>query len=174
VVVEPGLVVGELVVGQDAGGGPSVFLAGPPVVRAVHRGGLAVAEDVDHALRLAFFRDSVDVSIAAGLRRALGIAAGLNKDIDVDAVIALWTDSPVRTDVAADFRDSRQLPTGGSPQIFWPDGSTTRNPGDDGPLLARRPDEDQLSRPGRARTAATQVCRATAAAPLKSPWPGSQ
>jgi hypothetical protein len=35
VVVEPGLVVGELVVGQDAGGGPAVFLAGPLVVGAV-------------------------------------------------------------------------------------------------------------------------------------------
>ena len=32
VVVEPGLVVGELVVGQDAGGGLAVFLAGPLVV----------------------------------------------------------------------------------------------------------------------------------------------
>jgi hypothetical protein len=129
VVVEPGLVVGELVVGQDAGGGPSVFLAGPPVVRAVHRGGLAVAEDVDHALRLAFFRDSVDVSIAAGLRRALGIAAGLNKDIDVDAVIALWTDSPVRTDVAADFRDSRQLPTGEARRSSGPTAAPPVTPG---------------------------------------------
>jgi hypothetical protein len=38
VVVEPGLVVGELVVGQDAGGGFPVFLAGPLVVGAVQAG----------------------------------------------------------------------------------------------------------------------------------------
>src|SRR5258708_782008 len=35
VVVEPGAVVGELVVGEDAGGGLAVFLAGPLVVGAV-------------------------------------------------------------------------------------------------------------------------------------------
>ena len=38
VVVEPGAVVGELVVGQDAGGGLAVFLAGPLVVGAVQPG----------------------------------------------------------------------------------------------------------------------------------------
>ncbi len=109
---------------------PSTFLPAFELVAAARRShGLAVAEEVDYALRLAFFRDSVDVSIAAGLRQALGIAAGLNKDIDVDVVIASWTDSPVRADVAADFRDSRHLPIQGSPQIFWPDGSTTHNPG---------------------------------------------
>ena len=80
-------------------------------------------------LRLAFFRDSVDVSIAAGLRRALGIAVSLNGGIDVEAVMRTWTDSHVRGDVATDFRHSRQLPIQGSPQIFWPDGSTTHNPG---------------------------------------------
>lgn len=109
---------------------PSTFLPAFELVAAARRcHGPAVAEDVDYALRLAFFRDSVDVSIAAGLRLALGIAAGLNKNIDVDAVIAVWTNSPVRADVAADFRDSQQLPIQGSPQIFWPDGSTTHNPG---------------------------------------------
>jgi hypothetical protein len=34
-----------------------------------------------------------------------------------------------RDDVAADFRHSRRLPIQGSPQIFWPDGSTAHNPG---------------------------------------------
>src|SRR6266567_1873915 len=34
VVVEPGAVVGELLLGQDAGGGLAVFLAGPLVVGA--------------------------------------------------------------------------------------------------------------------------------------------
>ena len=38
VVVEPGAVVGELVIGQDAGGGLAVFLAGPLVVGAVRPG----------------------------------------------------------------------------------------------------------------------------------------
>src|SRR6185369_7865561 len=43
VVVEPGAVVGKLVVGQDPGGGPAVFLAGPLVVRAVALRGVGVA-----------------------------------------------------------------------------------------------------------------------------------
>src|SRR5580692_10818866 len=46
VVVEPGLVVGELVVGQDAGGGPAVFLAGPLVVGAVEAGRVGPAAAV--------------------------------------------------------------------------------------------------------------------------------
>jgi predicted DsbA family dithiol-disulfide isomerase len=109
---------------------PSTFLPAFELVAAARRcHGIAVAEDVDYALRLAFFRDSVDVSIAAGLHRALELAATLNDALDMDAVIETWTQEPVRADAAADFRQSRQLPIQGSPQIFWPDGSTTHNPG---------------------------------------------
>src|SRR6266571_227937 len=43
VVAEPGAVVGELVIGQDAGGGLPVFLAGPLVVGAVQLRGVGVA-----------------------------------------------------------------------------------------------------------------------------------
>src|SRR5208283_1256714 len=43
VVVEPGAVVGELVVGQDAGGGLAVFFAGPLVVGTVPLRGVGVA-----------------------------------------------------------------------------------------------------------------------------------
>jgi hypothetical protein len=46
VIVEPGAVVGELVVGQDAGGGLAVFLAGPLVVGAVEAGRVGVAAAV--------------------------------------------------------------------------------------------------------------------------------
>ncbi len=40
-VVEPGLVVSDLVVGQDPGDGLAVYLAGPLVVGAVQEGGSA-------------------------------------------------------------------------------------------------------------------------------------
>src|SRR6516165_10584871 len=43
VVVEPGAVVGELLVGEDAGGGLAVLLAGPLVVGAVQLRGVGVA-----------------------------------------------------------------------------------------------------------------------------------
>src|SRR6266487_889220 len=46
VVVEPGAVVGELLLGQDAGGGLAVFLAGPLVVGAVQAGRVGVAAAV--------------------------------------------------------------------------------------------------------------------------------
>ena len=40
-----------------------------------------------------------------------------------------WTSSNPRADVHDDFTRSASLPIQGSPQIFWPDGSTTHNPG---------------------------------------------
>jgi hypothetical protein len=54
---------------------PSTFLPAFELVAAADRiGGAELAEHVDYALRLAFFRDSVDVSIEAGLRRSLDVA----------------------------------------------------------------------------------------------------
>src|SRR5690349_15159509 len=46
VVVEPGAVVGELIIRQDPGGGPAVLLAGPLVVGAVQPGRVGVAAAV--------------------------------------------------------------------------------------------------------------------------------
>jgi predicted DsbA family dithiol-disulfide isomerase len=109
---------------------PSTFLPAFELVAAARRvHGARAAEDVDFALRLAFFRDSIDVSIQAGLRAALGSAAATNCDIDQDAVLDVWWHSNPRDDVAKDFAESEKLPIDGSPQIFWPDGSTTHNPG---------------------------------------------
>jgi hypothetical protein len=86
------------------------------------------AEEVDYALRLAFFRDSVDVSIAAGLYRALELAAGTTA-LNPEAVMDLWRESNVRSDVAADYRESGRVAIQGSPQVMWPDGSSDHNPG---------------------------------------------
>jgi len=109
---------------------PSTFLPAFELVAAARRvHGLRVAEDVDYALRLAFFRDGVDVSIRAGLLDALTIARELNAQADPDQILEAWLHSNTRADVAADFRISETLPIQGSPQIFWPDGTTTHNPG---------------------------------------------
>jgi predicted DsbA family dithiol-disulfide isomerase len=109
---------------------PSTFLPAFELVAAARRThGARAAEDVDYALRLAFFRDGVDVSIQAGLRQALAIAHDLDPGIDPERVLDTWTGTPVRADVADDYRTSLTLPIQGSPQIFWPDGSTTHNPG---------------------------------------------
>ena len=109
---------------------PSAFLPAFELAAAARRcQGPAIAEDVDYAIRLAFFRDSVDVSVAAGLRHALEIAASLDGEVNAEAIMDTWTNFPVRADVMADFLEGQQLPIQGSPQIFWPDGSTTHNPG---------------------------------------------
>jgi predicted DsbA family dithiol-disulfide isomerase len=109
---------------------PSSFLGAFELVAAARRvGGQRAAEDLDYALRLAFFRYGVDVSIRAGLERALKIATKFAAGLDADAVLHTWAVEPVRADVLADFDRSKDLPIDGSPQIFWPDGTTTHNPG---------------------------------------------
>jgi predicted DsbA family dithiol-disulfide isomerase len=109
---------------------PSTFLPAFELVsaaREVHD--LRAAEDVDYALRLAFFRDSVDVSIEAGLRETLSTAATFNGSLDPAQIMDTWLRSNPRSDVADDYEISKTLDIQGSPQIFWPDGTTTHNPG---------------------------------------------
>jgi hypothetical protein len=109
---------------------PSTFLPAFELVAAtrdVHS--LRAAEDVDYALRLAFLRDSVDVSIESGLSEALSIASTFNGSLDPQQIIDRWLRSNPRASVARDYEISKTLDIQGSPQIFWPDGSTTHNPG---------------------------------------------
>lgn len=114
----------------DAASWPSTFLPAYELVAAARRvGGETWAEEVDFAVRLAFFRDSVDVSIEAGLREALRLATQTAPEIDVSAVLEVWRRQNVRADVHADYERSRTLPIQGSPHIFWPDGTNVHNPG---------------------------------------------
>ena len=109
---------------------PSSFLPAFELVAAAREiAGARAAEDVDYALRMAFFRDSVDVSIRAGLERALALAGELGADVDPSAVLSCWDGGAVRAQVRRDYEHSRTLPIQGSPQVFWPDGETTHNPG---------------------------------------------
>lgn len=108
-----------------AGSWPSTFLPAFELVAAARRvGGLRAAEDVDHALRRRFFRHGADVSQRGELRRAAEDAG-----VDADLVLHVWQTQPVRADVVADFERAQALSIQGSPQIFWPDGSTVHNPG---------------------------------------------
>jgi 2-hydroxychromene-2-carboxylate isomerase len=109
---------------------PSTFLPAFELVAAAARvGGVELAEHVDYALRVAFFRDSVDVSIEAGLRRSLDIALLDRPDHDGRAVMAAWRTMNVRSDVVRHFAESRDVAIQGSPQIVWPDGTSVHNPG---------------------------------------------
>lgn len=109
---------------------PSTFLPAFELVAAARRvHGDKGAEDVDYALRRAFLRRSIDVSVESGLREALALAVAGGAEIDPDAVLTCWRTEPVRADVLADYERSKQLPIQGSPQVFLPDGSTEHNPG---------------------------------------------
>lgn len=108
---------------------PSTFLPASELVAAARRlYGVPGAEEVDWALRRAFFRHGVDVSVAAGLARALELVSP-TPGFDAEEVLRVWRSEPVRADVFADYERSAQLPIQGSPQVFWPDGSTVHNPG---------------------------------------------
>jgi hypothetical protein len=109
---------------------PSTFLPAFELVAAARRvHGARAAEDVDYALRLAFFRDSVDVSIPGGLARALELARHSGTQLDTEEILRVWREEPVRADVFSDYETSKSLPIQGSPQLFWPDGFTVHNPG---------------------------------------------
>jgi predicted DsbA family dithiol-disulfide isomerase len=109
---------------------PSTFLPALELVAAARRvHGLRAAADVDYALRLAFFRDGVNVSVRPGLERALELADTFGGELDGQAVLAEWDSGAPRADVLADFRRSEGVGVQGSPHVFWPDGSSTVNPG---------------------------------------------
>ena len=109
---------------------PSTFLPAFELVAAAGRvGGVELAEHVDYALRLAFFRDSIDVSIEAGLRQSLDLAREYHPGCDVDAVMSTWRTQGVRSDVVRDFQESQGMAIQGSPQILFPDGTSAHNPG---------------------------------------------
>jgi hypothetical protein len=101
--------------------------------------GTRFAEAVDYGLRVAFFRDSVDISIRSGLDEALSVTARICPEIEADEILEVWESGRVRADVLHDFHRSLELSIQGSPQIFWPDGSTTHNPGMDYRMLRGLP-----------------------------------
>ncbi|MGI8575264.1 MAG: DsbA family oxidoreductase [Egibacteraceae bacterium] len=104
---------------------PSTFLPAFELVAAARRAlGLRAAEDIDYALRLRFFRAGADVSLRHELQRA-----AQDSGHDAEAIMRAWRYEPVRGDVVNDYESSAELPIQGSPQIFWPDGSTDHNPG---------------------------------------------
>lgn len=115
---------------------PSTMMPAFELVAAARRvHDLRIVEEVDYALRVTFFRHGTDISIRAGLEEALSVAARVCGDLDADEVMRVWEREPVRADVLADFERSRSLPIQGSPQLFWPDGSTTHNPGMESRML---------------------------------------
>jgi predicted DsbA family dithiol-disulfide isomerase len=105
-----------------------------PANEAVHAAATQsrqAAEQLDMALRLAFFRDSRCISM---LHEVVDVARGCDA-VDADAVAAALDDGRARGPMMADYRSHRD-DVQGSPHFFLADGSDVHNPG-----IAMHPDE---------------------------------
>lgn len=120
----------ELFGAYDGESWPSTSMPAFELVAAARRvQGSRAAEEVDYHVRLAFFRDGVDISVRAGLWQVLESAVGDWSELATAQILETWDVAPVRADVLSDYWRSQDLPIQGSPQIFWPDGTTSHNPG---------------------------------------------
>lgn len=111
-------------------GEPSAWpVTSAPANEAVHAAreqSAAAAEQLDMALRLAFFRDSRCISV----RHEILAAAESCDAVDVDRLAAALDDGRCRGPMTADYRTHRD-DVQGSPHFFLPDGSDVHNPGVD-------------------------------------------
>src|SRR3954451_1966534 len=114
---------------------PSEFpVTGLPADEAVHAAkqqSPAAAEQLDMALRLAFFRESRCISM---LHEVVDVARGCDR-VDADAIAAALDDGRARGVMMADYRAHRDE-VEGSPHFFLADGSDVHNPG-----IEMHPDE---------------------------------
>ncbi len=94
--------------------------------------GPRAAEDLTYHLGCRFFRHGADLAQPHELHQA-----AVDGGLPADTIMQVWCTEPVRDDVTTDYHHSQQLPIQGSPQIFWPDGSTTHNPALDRQAAAR-------------------------------------
>jgi predicted DsbA family dithiol-disulfide isomerase len=117
-------------------GEPSAWpVTGLPANEAVHAAAAQApqaAEQLDMALRLAFFRDSRCISM---LHEVVDVARSCDL-VDADAIAAALDDGRARGPMMADYRAHRE-DVQGSPHFFLADGSDVHNPG-----IAMHPDED--------------------------------
>ena len=107
-----------------------------PANEAVHAAKLQsprAAEDLDLALRLAFFRDSRCVS----LRHEILDIAKSCASVDVDALATALDDGRARGPMMRDYHDHRDA-VQGSPHLFLADGYDVHNPGIDLPWVGEQ------------------------------------
>ncbi len=103
---------------------PVTSLPANEAVRAAAAQSPGAAEELDMALRLAFFRDSRCISL---VHEIVDVARGCER-VDADAIAAALDDGRARGPMMADYRaHSEEIQ--GSPQFFLPTGDTVHNPG---------------------------------------------
>ncbi|MFC8190641.1 DsbA family protein [Cellulomonas sp. NPDC057328] len=107
---------------------PSTWpITSAPANEAVHAAkdqSLVAAEQLDMALRLAFFRDSRPISLQ---HEVLDVAGGCDA-VDVDALRDALDEGRARGPMMRDYR-ARADDVQGSPHFFLQDGSDVHNPG---------------------------------------------
>ncbi|MDK3256853.1 DsbA family oxidoreductase [Blastococcus capsensis] len=120
--LEPGL--GMSPWQQEPDAWPVTALPADEAVHAAKQQSLAAAEQLDMALRLAFFRDSRCISM---LHEVVDVARGCDL-VDADGIAAALDDGRARGAMMADYRVHRD-DVQGSPHFFLADGSAVHNPG---------------------------------------------
>jgi predicted DsbA family dithiol-disulfide isomerase len=103
---------------------PVSTLLAMEAVRAAETQGSAAHEQLDRALRLAFFRDHRCVSLRHVI---LEVAAGCSA-VDVPSLARSLDEGSARGAIIADHRDGLRF-VQGSPHLFFADGSAVHNPG---------------------------------------------
>lgn len=103
---------------------PVSTLPAMEAVQAAKTQGLAVAEELDRALRLAFFRDSRCVT----MRHVIVDVAQSTPGVDVDAIADALDRGSARRTLMEGFAEARSVAKG-SPHLFLPDGADVANPG---------------------------------------------
>jgi predicted DsbA family dithiol-disulfide isomerase len=103
---------------------PVTVLLADEAVHAAKAQSPTAAEQLDMALRLAFFRDSRCISM---LHEIVDVAAGCDA-VDADALAAALDDGRARGAMLADYRAHAEE-VQGSPHFFLADGSDVHSPG---------------------------------------------
>lgn len=104
---------------------PVTTLLALEAVQAAKEQGLAASEELDRALRRAFFAESRCISLRSVV---LDVAAACDA-VDVDALRKVLDDGRARRRVIDGFEAAHDLGVNGSPHLFLPDGTDAHNPG---------------------------------------------
>lgn len=104
---------------------PNTVLHAFEAIHATKRQGLKQSEELDKALRRAFWADSATIQIHATI---LGIAATVD-DLDVAVLADDLAEGVGRRGVFADYTMAQTDEVSMSPHLFFADGSSVANPG---------------------------------------------
>jgi predicted DsbA family dithiol-disulfide isomerase len=110
---------------DDASRWPVTTLLALEAVQAAKEQGPAASEELDRALRVAFFGRSRCIS----LRSTILDVAGACESVDVDHLRAALDDGRARRTVMQHHAAAPGAGVAGSPHLFLPDGTDVHNPG---------------------------------------------